>query len=97
MADGFGVNRVISGLAATSRDGDPVDVATGDVLLSQDDVSLPAGSGVLPLIVSRAYRSSRRSGRWFGPSWASTFDQRLLVSPDGVAATFADGTVTTGI
>jgi len=93
MTDGFGGNRVISGFAAPSRDGDPVDVATGDVLLSQDDVSLPAGSGVLPLIVSRAYRSSRRSGRWFGPSWASTFDQRLRVSPDGVAATFADGQV----
>ncbi len=72
-------------------DSEPVDVATGDVLLGQDDVSLPVGPGVLPLIVSRAYRSSRRSGRWFGPSWASTFDQRLRVSPDGVAATFADG------
>ena len=43
--------------------GDPVDVATGDVVLFQDDVSLP---GVLPLIISRAYRSSWRAGRWFG-------------------------------
>jgi len=93
MTDGFPVIQVISGFAATSRDSDPVDVATGDVLLSQDDVSLPAGPGLLPLIVSRAYRSSRRSGSWFGPSWASTFDQRLRVSPDGVAATFADGQV----
>ena len=47
---------------------DPVDVATGDVLLFQDDVSLP---GVLPLVIGRAYRSSWRAGRWFGPSWAS--------------------------
>jgi YD repeat-containing protein len=93
MTDGFGVSRVIPGFAASSRDRDPVDVATGDVLLFQDDVSLPVGSGVLPLVVSRAYRSSASCGGWFGPSWASTFDQRLGVGPDGVTATFADGQV----
>jgi RHS repeat-associated protein len=73
--------------------GHPVDVATGDVLLFQDDVSLPAGIGVLPLVIGRAYRSSRRAGRWFGPSWASTFDQRLQVSPERVIGMFADGRV----
>jgi RHS repeat-associated protein len=73
--------------------GDPVDVATGDVLLFQDDVSLPGGFGVLPLVVGRAYRSSRRAGRWFGPSWASTFDQRLQVSAERIVGVFADGRV----
>ena len=96
-----------SGLADAARDpavgarspsdipqaGDPVDVATGDVLLFQDDVSLPAGFGVLPLVIGRAYRSSRRAGRWFGPSWASTFDQRLQVRPERIIGVFADGRV----
>ena len=67
---------------------DPVDVATADVLLFQDDVSLP---GVLPLIVGRAYRSSWRAGRWFGPSWASSFDQHLQIAEDLVVGVFADG------
>ena len=69
---------------------DPVDVATGDVLLFQDDVSLP---GVLSLVIGRAYRSSWRAGRWFGPSWASSFDQRLQIAPDRVVGVFADGRV----
>ena len=69
---------------------DPVDVATGDVLLFQDDVSLP---GVLPLVIGRAYRSSWRAGRWFGPSWASSFDQRLQIAADQIVGVFADGRV----
>ena len=69
---------------------DPVDVATGDVLLFQDDVSLP---GALPLVIGRAYRSSWRAGRWFGPSWASSFDQRLQVAADRITGMFADGRV----
>ena len=72
--------------------GDPVDVATGDVVLFQDDVSLP---GVMPLIISRAYRSSWRAGRWFGASWASSFDQQLQVMPDRIVGVFADGRVLT--
>jgi len=73
--------------------GDPVDVATGDVLVFAEDVSLSAGPGVLPLVIGRAYRSSRRAGRWFGPGWCSTFDQRLQVSPEQVIGAFADGRV----
>ena len=69
---------------------DPVDVATGDVLLFQDDVSLPA---VLPLVIGRAYRSSWRAGRWFGTSWASSLDQRLRIAPDRITGVFADGRV----
>ena len=65
-------------------------MATGDVLLFQDDVSLP---GVLPLVIGRAYRSSWRAGRWFGPSWASSFDQRLQIAPDRIVGVFADGRV----
>ncbi|MBB1157079.1 MULTISPECIES: DUF6531 domain-containing protein [Amycolatopsis] len=69
--------------------GDPIDLATGDMLMVQTDVELP---GALPLVVTRAHLSSYRAGRFFGPSWASTLDERLesdgtriwYAAPDGV-------------
>jgi len=72
--------------------GDPVDVATGDVILRETDVTLP---GILPLVLERRHRSSWRTGRWFGRSWLSSFDQRLLVTADRVIGAFADGRVLT--
>jgi RHS repeat-associated protein len=72
--------------------GDPVDVATGDVILQETDVSLP---GILPLVLERCHRSSWRTGRWFGRSWLSSFDQRLLITADRVIGAFADGRVLT--
>ncbi|MEU4926804.1 DUF6531 domain-containing protein [Streptomyces yokosukanensis] len=67
---------------------DPIDVATGDMLLPQLDVELP---GALPLILERTHASSYRWGGWFGPSWASTLDQRLQVDDDGVVYVAPDG------
>jgi RHS repeat-associated protein len=64
--------------------GDPVDVATGDVIVPQVDVRL---AGRLPLMVERVHRSNYQGGRWFGRSWASTLDQRLVVT--GQAVVFA--------
>jgi RHS repeat-associated protein len=69
---------------------DPVDVASGDVVLAQTDVRLP---GALSLVISRAHRSSYRAGRWFGRSWASTLDQRLEVTEQGVFFAAADTVV----
>ncbi|MEV1007341.1 RHS repeat-associated core domain-containing protein [Streptomyces sp. NPDC049881] len=68
--------------------GDPVDVATGELIMSFTDVSLP---GVLPLVVERHHISAYRDGRLFGPSWASTLDQRLLLGETGVRFFTADG------
>lgn len=61
--------------------GDPVDVATGEVVAREVDVELP---GVLPLVLARTHVSSYRRGRLFGPSWSSTLDQRLEVDAAGV-------------
>ncbi|WP_340686758.1 DUF6531 domain-containing protein [Amycolatopsis coloradensis] len=55
--------------------GDPVDVAAGEVVMKQIDVTLPGDAGDLEL--SRTHLSSYTAGRWFGPSWTSTVDQRL--------------------
>lgn len=60
---------------------EPVDFATGRMYLPQVDVTLP---GSLPLVFRRDFESSYRAGRWFGPTWSSTIDQRLEVDPIGV-------------
>ncbi|MER7836819.1 DUF6531 domain-containing protein [Streptomyces sp. NPDC096040] len=67
---------------------DPIDVATGDMALTRTDVSLP---GVLPLILERTHISSYRFGGWFGPSWASTLDQRVQADDEGFVYAAADG------
>ncbi|MEU9402784.1 DUF6531 domain-containing protein [Streptomyces sp. NPDC048242] len=54
--------------------GDPIDMATGQMILAQSDVELP---GVLPLVLRRTYLSGYTEGRSFGPSWAATLDERI--------------------
>ncbi|MEU9295195.1 DUF6531 domain-containing protein [Streptomyces sp. NPDC048266] len=65
---------------------DPVDVATGKMLLPQTDLVLP---GVLPLTLRRTHVSTYRYGHWFGPSWASTLDERIEVELFGGGAVWA--------
>ncbi|MFJ8195411.1 RHS repeat-associated core domain-containing protein [Streptomyces sp. NPDC096152] len=67
---------------------DPIDVATGDMALTRTDVTLP---GVLPLVLERVHVSSYRFGGWFGPSWASTLDQRVQADEEGFVYAAADG------
>ncbi|MBK1789419.1 RHS repeat-associated core domain-containing protein, partial [Prauserella cavernicola] len=67
--------------------GDPVDVATGEMILEQTDLELPE------LLLERVHLSSYRAGRWFGPSWASTVDQRLEVDATEVCYVGPDGVI----
>ncbi|WP_326599286.1 DUF6531 domain-containing protein [Streptomyces sp. NBC_01803] len=69
---------------------DPIDMATGEMVMSAVDVELP---GVLPLVLERHHRTSLREGTWFGPSWASTLDQRLVLDEAGLRFVTADGMV----
>ncbi|MCO6011599.1 DUF6531 domain-containing protein [Actinoallomurus purpureus] len=69
---------------------DPIDIASGEVILHQVDVELP---GVLPLVLERTHVSSYRTGRWFGTSWSSTLDQRLEVDDLGACLVAAEGIV----
>ncbi|MFI6561549.1 DUF6531 domain-containing protein [Streptomyces sp. NPDC050534] len=67
---------------------DPIDVATGDMALQRVDARLP---GVLPLVLQRTHLSSYQFGGWFGPSWASTLDQRVQADEEGFVFAAADG------
>ncbi|MEV0473761.1 putative T7SS-secreted protein [Streptomyces prunicolor] len=68
---------------------DPVNLATGRMFLSQTDVTLP---GALPFAFKRRVESGRTYGRWLGPSWISTVDQRLDIAAAGVTFVHEDGT-----
>lgn len=68
--------------------GEPVDVATGEMVLDQTDVTL---AGALPLVLRRRHRTLFDRGRWFGRRWASTLDQRLELGADGVVFVTEDG------
>lgn len=71
-------------------EGEPVDVATGEMFMSATDVDLP---GALPLVLERHYVSGHPCGGWFGPSWAATLDQRLELDDKGVVYVADDGMV----
>ncbi|MET9991108.1 RHS repeat-associated core domain-containing protein [Streptomyces mutabilis] len=75
-----------------SKGSDPVDMATGAMYLPQSDVELP---GLLPLAFTRRVASDYRCGWWFGPTWASTVDQRLEVDAAGVVHVTEDGLLLT--
>ncbi|MFF3376122.1 DUF6531 domain-containing protein [Streptomyces sp. NPDC002680] len=100
MAEGLGKrglrreadNAVAKGKPAGGRckNGDPIDMVSGEMLMTATDVLLP---GVLRLAVARTHVSTYRSGRWFGPSWTSTLDQRLELDDEGVLFATADGMV----
>ncbi|HWE88804.1 MAG TPA: RHS repeat-associated core domain-containing protein [Pseudonocardiaceae bacterium] len=66
---------------------DPIDVVSGNMVLPETDVDLPG------LVLRRTHISAYRNGRWFGRSWASTVDQRLIVDDQGVLYTAPDGVI----
>lgn len=67
---------------------DPIDLASGQMILEQTDVELP---GVLSWTLRRTYQSGYTAGRWFGSGWSSTVDLRLEIDADGVCFAAADG------
>ncbi|AIS01006.1 putative T7SS-secreted protein [Streptomyces glaucescens] len=67
---------------------DPVDLASGRMFLPQTDLAIP---GILPLVFTRRTESGCTAGRFLGPSWTSTVDERLEIDPVGVVHVTADG------
>ncbi|WP_405924344.1 DUF6531 domain-containing protein [Streptomyces sp. NBC_00035] len=72
--------------------GDPIDMATGQLVMSATDVAL---DGMLPLLFERHHRTGVRSGRLLGRNWTSTLDQRLLLDASGARLVVDDGMVLT--
>ncbi|MER6032085.1 DUF6531 domain-containing protein [Streptomyces sp. NPDC001851] len=86
-------NLIDLGPAARNADdipcvGEPIDVATGAMLMTQTDLSLPAA---LPFAFTRTHLSSYRGGVCFGPTWISTLDECLQIDGEGVVFAAADG------
>ncbi|WP_306215889.1 DUF6531 domain-containing protein [Actinoplanes sp. RD1] len=75
--------------AETPTVGDPIDVTTGRMIYTEVDVRLPG------LTLERTHRSDYRWGRFFGRSWASTLDQRLVADDRHVWFLAADGSIRT--
>jgi len=71
----------VDGNGESNVEGDPVDVVSGQMIVTETDLVLP---GILPLELNRAYASGYRTGRLFGPGWSSTLDQRLAINEAGV-------------
>ncbi|MET0495257.1 MAG: DUF6531 domain-containing protein [Actinoplanes sp.] len=75
--------------AETPTVGDPIDVTTGRMIYTETDVRLPG------LTLERTHRSDYRWGRSFGPSWASTLDQRVIAGERQAWVLAADGSIGT--
>jgi RHS repeat-associated protein len=71
---------------------DPVDLASGRMFLPQTDAVVP---GTLPLAFTRRVESGYNVGRFFGPSWSSTVDERLEIDAKGVVHVTDDGLLLT--
>jgi YD repeat-containing protein len=84
----------------------PVGRALGGALKNVAKTALPMAAGALGNLVlpgvggaigsrlgTRRHMSSYRAGRLFGPSWASTLDQRLEIEDDGVYFVAEDGRI----
>ncbi|QJT04674.1 RHS repeat protein [Streptomyces asoensis] len=67
---------------------DPVDLATGRMFLPQTDLEIP---GILPLVFTRRTESGTATGRFLGPAWSSTVDERLEIDAVGALHVTAEG------
>ncbi|MEU1131651.1 RHS repeat-associated core domain-containing protein [Streptomyces sp. NPDC005900] len=86
-ADDLATSKPVKGRC---KNGDPVDMVSGEMLMEKTDVDLP---GLLPLILRRTHLSTYFSGRSFGPSWASTLDERLELDHEGALFAAEDGMI----
>ncbi|MFI1596538.1 DUF6531 domain-containing protein [Streptomyces venezuelae] len=86
-ADDVGTSKPVK---SRCRNGDPIDMVSGEMIMTKTDVELP---GLLPLVLRRTHLSSYFSGRCFGRSWASTLDERLELDHEGALFAAEDGMI----
>ncbi|MFF1697144.1 RHS repeat-associated core domain-containing protein [Streptomyces sp. NPDC058257] len=70
------------------KNGDPIDMVSGEMLMEQTDIALP---GLLPLVLERTHLSTYGWGHWYGDSWASTLDERVEIDDEGLIYVTEDG------
>ncbi|MGJ0635961.1 RHS repeat-associated core domain-containing protein [Xenorhabdus bovienii] len=74
----------------STKEGDPVDMATGDFLQVWPVLAIP---GLLPISLNRTYRSTADLHGLFGPKWADDWSRQLVIGHGEVHYTHADGVV----
>ncbi|WP_099139125.1 DUF6531 domain-containing protein, partial [Xenorhabdus szentirmaii] len=74
----------------SSTEGDPVDMATGDFLQVWPVLAIP---GLLPINLSRTYRSTADLHGLFGAKWADDWSLKLVISQGEVHYTHTDGVI----
>ncbi|SFK03792.1 DUF6531 domain-containing protein, partial [Xenorhabdus mauleonii] len=74
----------------STKEGDPVDMATGDFLQVWPVLAIP---GLLPLNLNRTYRSTANLHGLFGPKWADDWSLQLVIAQGEVHYTHTDGVV----
>ncbi|MBC8952820.1 RHS repeat-associated core domain-containing protein [Xenorhabdus sp. PB62.4] len=73
-----------------TKEGEPVDVATGDFLQVWPVIAIP---GLLPITLTRTYRSTAKYNGLFGPKWADDWSRQLELADGKVYFTDADGVI----
>ncbi|MCC8367009.1 RHS repeat protein [Xenorhabdus sp. PB61.4] len=70
--------------------GEPVDMATGDFLQVWPVIAIP---GLLPITLTRTYRSTAKYSGLFGPKWADDWSRQLSLVNGKINFTDADGVI----
>ncbi|MBR7836812.1 RHS repeat protein [Actinospica durhamensis] len=83
-------NKEATPTSLCTKAGEPVDVVSGQLIMPTIDLELDA---LLPLQLYRVYCSQYRDGSWFGASYASTLDQHVSLTADGLRYCDEDGAV----
>ncbi|PHM38808.1 RHS repeat-associated core domain-containing protein [Xenorhabdus innexi] len=70
--------------------GEPIDITSGDYLQSFSVIAIP---GLLPITLTRTYRSTTCRSGLFGRKWADDWSRQLVINGEKVHFTDADGQV----
>ncbi|MDC9590973.1 DUF6531 domain-containing protein, partial [Xenorhabdus sp. XENO-10] len=70
--------------------GEPVDMATGDFLQVWPVIAIP---GLLPITLTRTYRSTAKLNGLFGPKWTDDWSRQLVLVDGKVNFIDADGVI----
>ncbi|PHM52860.1 RHS repeat-associated core domain-containing protein [Xenorhabdus sp. KK7.4] len=88
--DNKSTNKEGSCTGTCKTEGEPVDMATGDFLQVWPVIAIP---GLLPITLTRTYRSTAKYSGLFGPKWADDWSRQLMLTTGKVNFSDADGVI----